>query len=355
MTPYLFLFTLSFFIGIFNTKKESKTGTLLLMFLLFFYAAFRDFSVGGDTLNYVNYFLNPRMGYGEDEREFELFFQYWNIILAKIIPNGHFFIFINALVTFSCLYFIIKKESLQKIPCLLLILSGTLWNFYLSGIRQSLAISFFILSFYFFTKKKWIAFISFTVLSILTHTTVLLAYCIIFIVPFINIKKRQACILIGITSILAITNTFPIDNILNYFFSKLSSFQYINRYSGYQDQLNEINSLYIMAKKILPLSFITFYLILKQKKNEIINKLYIKIAIIYIIIYNLLISSLYVDRILLYIFPFYCIGISNLLFYQKVNSKVWIIFYSCIAAQLWILYMNLSNIKYMNNFTFFFQ
>ena len=210
MTPYLFLFTLSFFIGIFNTKKESKAGTLLLMFLLFFYAAFRDFSVGGDTLNYVNYFLNPQMGYGEDKREFELFFQYWNIILAKIIPNGHFFIFINAFVNFWSLYYIIKKESLLKIPCLLLILSGILWVFYLSGIRQSLAISFFVLSFYFLTKKKWTLFIPFSILAILTHTTVLLTYCIIFIVllivPHITIYKKQACLLIGASTILAMSN-----------------------------------------------------------------------------------------------------------------------------------------------------
>lgn len=323
------------------------------MYLMFFYAAFRDFSVGGDTLNYVNYFLNPKMGYRDDTREFELFFQYWNFILAKISHNGHFFIFINSLVTFGSLYFIIKKDSLQKIPCLLLVLSGILWSFYLSGIRQSLAISFFILSFYFFKKRNIYSFIIFTILSILTHTTVLLAYCIIFLIPYITIKKNQACILIGVTSILAILNLFQIDNVLTYFFTKLSSFQYINRYSGYQDQINEVNSLYLMAKKVLPTAFITFYLTIKQKNIETLNNLYIKTAIIYTILYNLLLSSLYVDRILLYIFPLYCIGISNFLFYQRNNKKTWIIFYVCIAAKLWTTYMDISNIKALNNFTFY--
>lgn len=358
MTPYLFLFSLSFFIGIFNIKKENKSAIFLLMFLLFFYAAFRDYSVGADTIKYVKYFLNPKMGYGNDSREFEVFFQYWNIILAKIMHNGHFFIFINALVNFSSLYYIIKKESLLKIPCLLLVLSGILWIFYLSGVRQSLAISFFLLSFYFLKKKKWILFISFSILAVKTHTTVLLTYCIIFIIlwiiPYIKINKKRACLLIGASTILAISNIFQIDEIFTYFFSKFSSFQYIDRYSTYQDQLYEANSLYLMAKKVLPSAFISLYLISQQKDFDTINNLYIKIAIIYTILYNLFISSLYVDRILLYMFPLYCIGISNLLFYQKENKKAWLIFYLCIALKLWILYMNIANTVFLNKYAFYF-
>lgn len=352
MLSYIVLIFLLIIINIKYYRKENKYAAWLLMFLIVFITCFRDKTVGVDTINYVNYFLKPYLGYGNDTREFEYLFQKWCEFIKQIWPNGNFFIFTTSLAALLPAFYTISKASTNKIVGISLF-AVTVWVYYFYLLRQCLAIGFFCIGIYALYKNQYIKAIIFFVLAPFFHTTVLLCVLILLVIYFIKIKKKTVIILIIISFIIAISGIFKIDEILFYGFSLFTGVEFIDRYQGYSDQTVEFTSLYLILKSILPLSLLCTILIYNLKDETLLKNLFVKLFIVYIIVSNLMLYSLYAFRFLLYIQVLNGIGLSLLLTNQK-SKKIWKLYILILMALSWMTIMNISNTDHLANYKFFF-
>ena len=344
-----------FFLIVVNVKylgKENKYAAYFLMFLIVLIICFRDKTVGVDTIDYVNYFLKPYLGYGNDTREFEYLFQKWCELIKQIWPNGNFFIFSTSLAALLPVFYTINKVATNKIIGISLFVV-TVWVFYFYLLRQCLAIGLFCIGVYALYKKQYIKAIIFFVLATFFHTTVLLCVLLLLAIYFIEIKKETAIILILLSFIIALSGIFKVDEILFYGFSLFTGVEFIDRYQGYADQTTEFTSLYLVLKSILPLSLLCTILVYNLKDDTILKNLFVKLFIAYIVVSNLMLYSLYTFRILLYLQVMNGIGLSIFLTNQS-SKKVWKLYLFILIALSWITIMNISNTDHLVNYKFFF-
>lgn len=352
MLSYIIVVLFLIIINLKYLKKRNKYAAYLLMFLIACMTCFRDKSVGVDTGLYVNYFLKPYLGYGNDTREFEYLFQAWCDFIKRIWANGNFFIFTTSLGALIPVYYTINKSSTNRIVTLSIFVV-TVWVYYLYLMRQSLAIGLFCVGVYTLYKKQYLKTILFFTLATFFHTTVLLCIVILLAIYFINIKKRTAIILIAISFFIALSGLFKIDEILFYGFSQFTGIEFIDRYQGYSDATMEFASLYLVIKSILPLSLLCIVLLHHLKDDSLLKNLFVKTLLAYIIANNLMLYSQYTFRILLYIQVLNGIGLSILLTNQN-NKKGWQLYLFVLLALSWITIMNISNTDHLANYKFFF-
>ena len=344
MEAYIFLLIIVFLLGVLSIPKEKRGYFYVLAFVIFSFIAFRDDSVGPDTYKYVRYFLQPRLGYEGDSRPFELFFEFWNVALRSVWKEGNFFIFINSFVCLGSIFFVIKKDAERKVPALIALLClFNVFNMYLTLFRQCLAVSFFVFAIYqYLHDKKKISYIFF-ILSVLTHTTALVGIILLPLIYKFNFSLKRTNLLLIASLLIAFSGILQLDELLKYIFDLFSGYTYITRYSGYQDQMAEFDSFYFLIKKLLPLTFITTFLIFNCKSDKVLGNFYVKLALSYVILNNLMVYSLYTFRILLYLAVFWGIGISILLSNQKnikLSMKVFLFF---VFLQFWMIHNDLNN------------
>ncbi|HHU56494.1 MAG TPA: EpsG family protein [Acholeplasmataceae bacterium] len=157
--------------------KEKYRDNLYLFIsfiMLTLLGGLRSINVGTDTKAYLDIFYLIK--YTNNFKElFKLNYEIGFILLNKIIAiwggNGQTFLFVtSAIISFGFIYFI-KKNSIN--PLLSVFLLITLYYYYASfnGIRQYIAIVILLNSFTFFKNKNFLAFISFILLASLFHLT----------------------------------------------------------------------------------------------------------------------------------------------------------------------------------------
>jgi hypothetical protein len=160
-------------------------------------SSFRDFSVGANTLNYVNHFygiMNNAIDY-----KFEIGFNYFSYFIGLIYKEARFFLFvITFFITSVYLYFLLKILKFSAVSFQLYINYIILFftfilfsNWYLvaiaNGIRQGLSLSVLYLSLYYLIfKKKYFVFIFLYILSVSFHRSsiLLLPFLIFFTFRF---------------------------------------------------------------------------------------------------------------------------------------------------------------------------
>jgi hypothetical protein len=164
----------------FNSEKANKIVLSLFFGMYFILLALRDVSVGVDTVHYVNLFYNiSRLSWQEIFVFGHDYLQYENgfIIFIKLLTyfdNVRLFIIITAaLIVFPIMYFYIH-EAKDALICISFFLISLLFEMFFSGMRQSIAISFGTVAFYFVKKKKIIPFTLVVLLAYTFHTSALL-------------------------------------------------------------------------------------------------------------------------------------------------------------------------------------
>ncbi|MBY8176897.1 EpsG family protein [Vibrio fluvialis] len=189
MDVYYIAIVLCFFCLIFSilAKKIDLLVSFILMAIFCIIAGFR-YNVGTDFKTYV-YFINLIKG-GHDtymEPGFE--------ILIKLLIGSGFeeqsIFFISSLITLTFFYlFIIKHSKLYTLSVVIFFLFPIFYLASFNGVRQFIAIGFFLYSLRFILDRKILSYGLFILLGALFHKTILLMLPLYFLLDKkINLRK----------------------------------------------------------------------------------------------------------------------------------------------------------------------
>lgn len=151
-------------------KNISKKKIILLFFvLLVALLSCRDIVCGIDLNNYFSFFQEAVRRPFSNEHDFEPGYVALESVVAWLMPDFQFFLFVVALFSVVPIFLLYRKES--EIPFLTIVLFLTVapFSMYFSGLRQICAMAFVVPAFYFTKNKKLLWFALTVVCAIFFH------------------------------------------------------------------------------------------------------------------------------------------------------------------------------------------
>lgn len=186
---FIILFLVLIVFSILSKKGENNNLSFYLSgFILVIFPAFRSSNVGTDTNNYVGSFENLKylqlpidktnssleMGYLMLERTaYFISHEYWVLLL------------LIALLSVGLSLFVIRKMSLNARISIFIYITLGFYLFLFNGARQSIAASFFGISFYFLVKRNLKYYLFWILVGAFFHKTILI------MIPFYFILKNE--------------------------------------------------------------------------------------------------------------------------------------------------------------------
>lgn len=178
MLTYVVLMLFMLFLGMFsiNTKKEKRVICIIGILCLGILMAFKDISVGNDTNNYVYFFKtlqNSSAWYNPDTR-FEPGYQIFSKLISNIFGEYQYLFISTAVICMFCLYKGVFNYSDNPGFSLFLFVSLRFFYFFLSGLRQAIAVSIIIIAFHYLMKGKIIKYLIAVALATTFHLSALI-------------------------------------------------------------------------------------------------------------------------------------------------------------------------------------
>lgn len=179
-----------------NSKLLLGLGISYLCFL----AMFRGASCGNDTENYREFFQvvasQKNLWHTIRHTSFEPLFTALTFFLSRLTRDPQILFIVTSLFSFAVTGRFLAKFSLA--PCFSLYLFFTLqiFDFYISGIRQALAIALLLLAYEAMTQKKNLRTLLLILLAGLFHRTAWLWFPVFFL---LRVRRRRA--FLGVTAL----------------------------------------------------------------------------------------------------------------------------------------------------------
>lgn len=285
-------------------------GFFLLSIIAILIPGIRDISVGTDTSYYVEYFLHPERGYRG--LEVDTGYYYLNVIVEAIWRNEHLLLLCNAILSMGGVIFVIYKMSPNRI--ISLFLSVTYYHFYalqLSGMRQSVAISLFLVSFYYYDQGKpyYKKALFFYCMSALFHATVLWCLPVVLFLKNKTLTKKKAYIFLAVSVVIALSGVFDFRTAISFAFSILSVVggYAVDRYDSYADFLiDHVMPFRRVVMGVIPLTGIAIVAIYKAKK---VNTLLLKTFLAGVVLGNIIVTFPIGNRIIIYFTLLMCVSL----------------------------------------------
>ena len=181
-------------------KINNKRFFYLILFFITVFISFisslRDFSIGKDTLNYIEHFYSIVDNAGN--YKFEPLFNYFAYFIGLIHTNARFFLFfVTFIITAFYLHFFFKvinnlnigfKSYFIYLIIFLTFLLLSSWYFvaFANGIRQGLSLSVLYVSLYYLVyERRFFVFLLLYTIAVLFHFSTLLLFPFIFLL-FLN-------------------------------------------------------------------------------------------------------------------------------------------------------------------------
>ncbi len=329
MYKYLFIIFVAVCVFFLAIRKDSKPVSALMAIVLFVLVGWRGTTVGPDTKNYLFYY-NYGI-YGDDPRDFEALFEAWNEYLFSLGLSNRAFLIVCAVFSIGLVLYVLWHDSSFKVLTVTLFLVAFEWSFYLTGLRQALAMGFFTIGVYFFkdfyllrsfmdiTVKLQIRTILsfvFLLVSVLMHTTALFGVAVLTLVFFFRPDFKFYLFAIPITFIVSILGEFSsAENVMYSVFETIEERMIsADRYSGYLESKDAFENvtLYLLVKDLLPLNGISLMCLLynRSKRFTVYEHLYFWL----VILANLFHSFYYMFRMRMYLFPMAAVAVATLIF-----------------------------------------
>lgn len=171
---YILIVGVGFFI---SGKKRQKTVLLISCIYLFILLSFRSVEVGTDTAVYCEEFL--KYGHYSWTKVFSLGTNYgfyiFNKFLSYVFPNSYTgYLTVVAFITSISIWYFLKDNSEDYALSQIMLLALGFILFFLSGIKQTLAMSILFFAYEKLKQKKFAAFILLTIIATLFHNTALI-------------------------------------------------------------------------------------------------------------------------------------------------------------------------------------
>lgn len=200
-----------------NNYGDSKSRNLLFAALSFiwFIMAFRGENVGTDTHAYLamyNYTVDPSSyhDYFDIPAEFEPGFYLLQVIMKRIGLDAQWLIYLTSGFYCLSLYCFLNKYSHNRVFCLFLLTTLGLFQFAISGMRQTIAIGILLFAFDAVLKRRIWVFLLFVLLAMQFHKSAFFALSIYFIAPIKVNKKNGLYLIVGLFAIVLFADNFLI-------------------------------------------------------------------------------------------------------------------------------------------------
>lgn len=262
MIPYILCLFPILLVAVFPTKKKASQQSkhfILALMPLALLMAFKSKYVGADTINYNNMFITMLEGtfdyYVSNER-IEIGYKLFLKIISSISHNSQIQHVVYASVFVFSFGHFIKKNAKSSARFVVLFMGMNLFSFYLTGIRQSLAMMICLFAYECIKEKKPIKFILIVCLATLFHKS---AMFFLFAYPIARMKvtKKKIPLYVAMFLFVVVGNKFLFDFAGDFFYLKY----------GIEETGNGYISVIIMAI-ITVLSFLKIKPLLSQNPNN---------------------------------------------------------------------------------------
>lgn len=334
-----------------NTFVSKLLGILSILIPCLF-AGLRSYTTGTDVLVYIKPNYELLKNFDRFTMIFEKFnseYLYWGItyFFAHFINNFKIYLFILELLVIYPIYFVLKKNSKDGMSVVLgmIIFLTYFYNLSFNMARQSIAIAFSLLAYYYLGKGKNKMVILSMIISILFHSSALILvpiFCLFYINKS-NLKKSKKIFLNFLVFLFLVLMAVKFENIIS-LLSLNSEFRYKNYISKYGLINGKIG--------IIRLSFWIFILLLcwAYKKNIAFYEknyiFYLFIGFASILSFYINSKILYSERIFYYLtYPFIFIILSRLPANMKYdyNKKSIFIIISVVFILYWFYAIPINN------------
>lgn len=356
MVYYTVLLILYFLLSFFKldkglNNKQSKKILIFLLLPLFLLTAFRDVSVGNDTLNYYNAFkyisLQPSIIEAIKHSRFEIGYVFLNYFISCVTDNYYVLQFLMTVIIYKSLYDFLKKKSENLAMSCFIFLTLRMFIGPMNTVRQWLAISFLFYGISQLEKKNKFKFLLFVLLASTFHKTAII-FSVLLILPYFSNKKFFKLFLFSFGFLLVFFG--------NKVFMILTSI--LGLYKGYLNSKYFINFNYLGVCLILIVNIIIFCLFEFYKKDYLINNKNKKIDIRYYICYCALIFELFINiiglnstimgRLSVYFEVFYLISIPHLCKVSIIKNKSYVLQFIIMILFVGIFYTVMIYRPYWN-------
>lgn len=290
-------------LGFYYSRKKPTSGYICAMMLpLFLMVAFRGADVGSDTSRYLASYLSIQQGdslsYTLDNFSVEKGYITFIWLLRQIGLGEHGLFFSEAIIFIGSIVVFCKRNA-NDVPFMLVATSLSLQEFALTGIRQTIAISIFLVAYEFAVKRQYIIYTAFILLASTFHTSIWMVYPVVFLINR-KFDKKSLIIYMGI---LVFAFLF-----MNRIFSFVaSSLEYDDRYV-----LQSLNAGYysFFASLVFAVMLIRAY---KAESNNIQFRPAAHLTILNCMFIAIRFVNVMISRVVLYVsfFPYLMIDMMN--------------------------------------------
>lgn len=184
MNIFLLSYILILVVGLFchyNNKRQKKNFCIFSGCIYFLLAALRSYKVGGDTFNYCNMFaavgkmtVSQILTTSEKDPVFFLFLS----MVRRITDNYTVLLIIVAAFFIGTVWTYIYRYSDDPVLSIIILLAFNLYQFSLTGMRQTIAMGFIVLAIMAMNQNKKVIPYLFVFIGSLFHQSALIFICI---------------------------------------------------------------------------------------------------------------------------------------------------------------------------------
>lgn len=329
-------------------KKYQVIFSFAIISMMFFFCGLRGINVGIDTKEYVDSFQTGVDSYFTDSNEKLFPFTY---TLVHFFSNSWtiWLLFVSSLI-YAPLFIILKKDSPNPLFSSLIFMVS-MSHFFpetMNIIRQSIATVFILGAYVYWNKEKKILSLTLLIISVLFHTTSIIA------LPFLFLKKLRLNINLVLASLfivmlLGLTGSYGFINDYILSLSGVDDNIYadtIVRYANYGVGTgSNLNGFIYSVVPFLFLCFITMPLSEEDDKY----RFYFNILFIGTILYSLISTIDYAFRIVYGLMIVQILVIPYAYKFGKPNRRKLIIIYTFIMVMIHLSYIYSMNKKFMGS------
>lgn len=332
MTIYILnilsIFIWQFLIKLSNIKNSNLVLTIIMTVQLFILSAFRHYTVGYDTVNYVNrYSIIGSTSFNNlpniaERLDFEMGYIYLNKFLTFINKDYRMLLIATSFfILVSIGVFIYKYSNIAWLSYFVFISLGY-WGSSLNVLRQFISISILLLSIHFVKESKFIYFLICVFIATTIHTS---AIFFIVVYPLSKLKLNKYFYLLYFIALIFLAR-----------FAQPLILWVMNNF-GYSDLSNRLDSGSGVGMLVLLIIILAGSLLFKRQTDAYIENfdLYIKILLVGIMLNVLALNFAMIGRAMLYFTIINILLIPNLISAMQNRYNRIIVTSAVVITFLW--------------------
>ena len=332
-----------------NTMSTQKSKNSVFLFALlpyFVLMALKDRTIGTDTEGYflsfaamANYdfksFLSmDDLGYERIEKGYKLFI--W--LLTRISNDGQLLLLATAIVSTLALYSFIKNNANNKSLALFFFITLGFFQFAMTGIRQTLAISVTLFGYKYIREQKLLIFLIFALVATQFHKS-----AIFFLPLYLVARMKMTSTNIGMAILLIVVLYFSANSLL--FFAA--------DFLDYDYGIEQTGNGYIFFAIVLLITILS----LISRKNLIYqrreNSIFLNLNFISLATWTLRLVSRTAERVSLYYMPYTYVLFEQYLTNNRNKNRMPLMVLAMVLCT-YLFYRRISIQEDLNHFRFFF-